>query len=155
MTLTVPASVLEEARAVFEQEGMWGREVTGLLLGQIQGDDEHVIHRVVIPEQRASAAPSCWVEVTEVGKLQLAAALGPDQRWIARIHSHPGEAFHSPTDDANPVLTAEGSWSIVVPYFGLGLRRGISACAILRFSRGRWRRLTGEEIKDGIRVIDG
>lgn len=97
------------------------------------------ITRCVIPDQRASRSRyGVSVEVTEKGKLGLAVALGPNERYLARIHSHPSEAFHSETDDANPGLTAEGAFSIVVPYFGLGLRRGLSACAVYVYREGEW-----------------
>lgn len=152
MTLTIPANVLDAARIAFEEAGAWGREATGLLSGNCDGIN-HVVKALTVPDQVASQAPRCSVEVTETGKLQLAAALRPDERWIARIHSHPSEAFHSPTDDANQVLTAEGSWSIVVPYFGLGLRRGISACAVLQLVRGRWGPLSQTEMRSQIHVV--
>lgn len=153
MTLTIPASVLDGARITFEEAGAWGREATGLFSGHCDGVN-NVVRALTVPDQIASQAPGCWVEVTDTGKLQLAAALRSDERWIARIHSHPAEAFHSPTDDANQALTAEGSWSIVVPYFGLGLRRGISACAVLQIVGGRWRQLTEIEIRSQIHVVD-
>ncbi|MBU6435544.1 MAG: hypothetical protein KJS98_19715, partial [Nitrospirae bacterium] len=41
-------------------------------------------------------------------------------RLRAQIHTHPGLAFHSPTDDQWPVVSQPGFISIVVPYFGAG-----------------------------------
>jgi hypothetical protein len=108
-----------------------------VLGGRFQGADWR-IERFLAPDQRAGQYPTSWVEVTRLGKQQLALGLEADERWLARIHSHPGRAFHSPTDDANPGLTAEGAVSIVVPYFGLGLRLGLEACAMFRLRRGRW-----------------
>ena len=80
--------------------------------------------------------------------MQLALALGPDDLFAARIHSHPADAFHSPADDANPVLTHEGALSIVVPFFGLGLRLGLDACAVLRREEDRWRPLPAGPDRD-------
>jgi hypothetical protein len=60
---------------------------------------------------------------------------------VSRIHSHPGLAFHSETDDRNPALTFDGAFSIVVPYFGLGLRHGLDSCAVYRLEAGRWNHL--------------
>jgi len=37
-----------------------------------------------------------------------------------QVHSHPGEAFHSPTDDAFPIIHKPGFLSLVIPNFGLG-----------------------------------
>lgn len=103
---------------------------------------------LVIPDQRANPAPYCWVEVTERGKLDLAVALGPDDLYAARIHSHPMDAFHSPTDDANPALIHDGAISIVVPYFGLGLRRGLHACTVYVRDRKVWREIPVSDRSD-------
>lgn len=132
--LTIPASLLEEARTFFEDRGAMGCEGTAMMMGAPDG----VAHRLVIPDQRAVPVPHCSVEVTKQGKFELAVALGPADRYVSRIHSHPGLAFHSPTDDANPAITHDGALSIVVPFFGLGLRRGLDTCAVLVRRSGRW-----------------
>jgi hypothetical protein len=133
----VTTEVLELARSFFEERGSYGYEGTAM----IAGGPDHVGRRLVIPEQQAGQVPDCWVEVTDQGKLQLAVALGADETYIARIHSHPAEAFHSPTDDKNPALTNHGALSIVVPFFGLGLRRGLDACAVYLLGSGGWTHL--------------
>lgn len=108
----IAADALETARAFFEQQGAYGFEGTAMLAGT----EAVGITRCVIPDQRPYRTRlGVAVEVTDKGKLQLAAALALDERWLARIHSHPDEAFHSQTDDTNPALTANGSLSIVVP----------------------------------------
>ena len=134
MTVMIAKVVLEDARTYFEDQGAVGYEGTAMIAAAIDGAAD----RLVIPDQIATPAPRCSVEVTARGKLELAAALSADERFVARIHSHPAGAFHSPTDDANPVLTFEGALSIVVPYFGLGLRRGLDACAVYRLAYLRW-----------------
>jgi hypothetical protein len=126
--------VLTEARVFFEECGEKGCEGTAMIAMSTSTGET----RLVIPEQRAGASPFCWVEVTEVGKLALAVALGGDERYVSRIHSHPQNAFHSPTDDANPAITHEGALSIVVPHFGRGLADGLDGCAVLRLIGGRW-----------------
>jgi hypothetical protein len=134
MTVLIAKTVLDEARAFFEDQGAAGYEGTGMIAAVIDGAAD----RLIIPDQASTPAPRCSVEVTARGKLELAAALGADERFVARIHSHPAEAFHSPTDDANPALTFEGALSIVVPFFGLGLRRGLDACAVYQLAARRW-----------------
>jgi hypothetical protein len=134
--VVLPVTVLEQARGWFEQQGACGHEGTAMIA---RGPDRVWL---VVPEQRASRIRlGVSVEVTRAGQLQLAVALGIGELFVARIHSHPGEAFHSAADDANPVLTHVGALSIVVPYFGLGLRRGLGACAVLRYDGAQWRDL--------------
>lgn len=132
--LLVPPFVLEEARLHLEDSGVVGVEATGLM---VAGGDRVASH-VIFPDQRAGRSPCCWVQVTERGKAELALALGPADRYVARIHSHPGYAFHSLTDDRNPALRYEGALSIVVPYFGLGLRAGLQACSVYVRQSRRW-----------------
>jgi hypothetical protein len=135
--LVVPIAVVEEARLFFEERGAEGLEGTAMIMAPLNGP----AHRLVIPHQRATPAPHCSVEVTKQGKFELMAALGPDDRYVSRIHSHPLLAFHSRTDDANPGLTQEGALSIVVPFFGLGLRRGLAACAVFVRTGSQWAEL--------------
>jgi hypothetical protein len=135
MRLTVPSGVLEQVRLYMEERGSVGFEASAMLAGSPDGH----ITSAVIPEQIGHRSElGVAVEISDAGKLQLASALTLHEVWLARIHSHPDLAFHSATDDHNPVLTAEGSVSIVVPFYGLGLRRGIDACAVFVLTAGRW-----------------
>lgn len=148
--LVLPAPVLEEARRFFEGRGADGCEGTAMIMAGPDG----VAHRLVIPDQRATPLPYCSVEVTRQGKLELAAALGPEDRYVSRIHSHPGLAFHSPADDANPAITHEGALSIVTPFFGLGLRHGLDACAVLVRRDGAWLDAPPGPVRDAL-VVSG
>jgi hypothetical protein len=51
------------------------------------------------------------------------------RRICAQIHTHPGPAFHSKTDDLHPIIHVPGFVSIVVPDFARGpaLRRSYVA----------------------------
>lgn len=153
--LRIGAAILREAEQFLTDRGADGQEGTGLVAFGRNGDHWRA-DSFVAPEQRGQRAElGCWVEVTEQGKRELAVRLPAGCRYLARIHSHPAQAFHSRTDDANPALTHEGAISIVVPYFGLGLRRGLAACAVYRLTVRRWGPLpTGSE-RDRWVVLDG
>lgn len=133
MSLVISSAILEQARSFFEERGSAGCEGTAMIAGE-----EGSATQLVIPNQRAHPIPRCWVEVTRDGKSELAAALGPKEMYVSRIHSHPGLAFHSPADDTNPAITYPGALSIVVPFFGLALRHGLDACAVLVRRDGEW-----------------
>lgn len=132
MTVLLDQATLDHAHQFFTERGSHGCEGTAMIASN--GETT----RLVIPAQTATPVPYCTVEVTREGKLQLAAELTESEIYVARIHSHPGLAFHSPTDNANPALTFNGALSIVVPYFGLGLRHGLDACAVLQRHAGQW-----------------
>ena len=131
--LVLTAKVLEDARNFFEDRGTFGLEGTAMI-------KKGTGIELVVPRQNAhrDAYGHVNVEVPREGQMDLADALDPDDLYVARIHSHPGDAFHSAADDANPVISFEGGISIVVPFFGLGLRRGLDACAVYLFHDGSW-----------------
>jgi hypothetical protein len=70
----------------------------------------------------------------------------------AQVHSHPGDAYHSDTDDAFAVVTISGGLSLVVPWYA---RHGIDAetTAVYRLSRvGEWVRVRPDAAVDLIFV---
>jgi hypothetical protein len=147
--IKIESDVLEFARVFFEDRGAEGYEGTAMLAGNNQE-----ITRCVIPDQRPYRGKyGVAVEVTDQGKLDLASALSLDERYLARIHSHPALAFHSRTDDRNPGLTADGTLSIVVPFFGLGLRGGLSACAVFVLRLGKWVEIGPRQLEDYAVVV--
>lgn len=148
--ILIDATVLVEAREFFEDRGSHGFEGTAMLAGSPTANR---IERLLIPDQEAIRTEfGVAVEVTQQGKLEIAAGLRPGERWMSRIHSHPDTAFHSSTDDRNPVLSAEGSLSIVVPFFGLGLRHGLAACAVYILRSGNWMEIRTDHLGDHLAV---
>ncbi len=147
----IPQAVLDDVGRRLESAGATGAEATALLVAGPGG----LVRRAVFPDQRAGHLPACWVEVTERGKRELAAALTDDEQYVSRIHSHPGLAFHSPTDDCNPALRYEGAISIVVPFFGLGLRLGLENCSVLVRRDRRWLELPPGDDRDEVVRVGG
>jgi len=147
--LVLPTRVLADARVFFEERGALGLEGTAMVKAGAQVE-------LVIPRQHAhrGAGGGVHVEVGAEGQLDLMRHLAPEELYRARIHSHPGDAFHSAADDANPVITFEGALSIVVPFFGLGLRRGLGACAVYVHNRGRWVDLPPGGARDAMLVAE-
>lgn len=150
MATSITAHVLETAGEFFERCGTEGCEGTALIASFLG----RPATRLIIPDQVAVPAPRASVTITTEGELQLAAALSRSERYVARIHSHPGLAFHSETDDENPVLTHEGALSIVAPWFGLGLRRGLQACAVYQLRRGSWTALPAGPERDKVLAVE-
>ncbi len=68
-----------------------------------------------------------------------------------QVHSHPGKAYHSDTDDHFPLVTLLGALSLVVPDFAKHGRHEMSEWAWYRLvGVGRWRPLgSGERIVIG------
>ena len=81
-------------------------------------DTPHKVTRVIHPNHRAHGAgfqlddrwiTSFWID------------LARERMGIrAQVHTHPGRAFHSPTDDDYPIIRTEGFLSLVIPRFAQG-----------------------------------
>jgi len=69
-----------------------------------------------------------------------------DEFLLARVHSHPEEAFHSWSDDEGCVSGRVGFLSIVVPNFARDPPLADCWAVYERTDRGRWRRLDRIEI---------
>jgi hypothetical protein len=71
---------------------------------------------------------------------------------IAQVHSHPGAAYHSDTDDAYPIVTVQGGLSIVVPNFGHDAF-DLDDWAVYRLSdKNEWKLLEEGEVRELIKV---
>ena len=149
----VPQRVLDESRAFLQSRGAHHFEGTALWIGRPRGADVEIV-RLFIPEQVAvSDEYGASVDLTPLAHYTLTDHLGDDERFYVRIHAHPREAYHSPRDDANAILTHEGALSVVVPDFAkdpIDLQR----CAVYRYQRSRgWFRLDPEGIQAVFTII--
>lgn len=65
----------------------------------------------------------------------------------AQVHSHPGQAYHSSTDNTYPLVTLAGALSVVVPDFAAAGRDGFDRWVWYRLiGIGKWVRLDPTEI---------
>jgi hypothetical protein len=145
----VPAPVIAESQAFFRDRGAHRLEGTGLWTGRPGADGWVDIARLVVPEQVAETSEfGCHVELTPHAHYTLPDLLEAGELFYARIHSHPGRAYHSATDDANEVITQQGAVSIVVPRFARAPIE-LTACAIYYLEHGRgWCRLAAAGVRE-------
>jgi len=68
----------------------------------------------------------------------------------AQAHTHPGEAFHSATDDNWPIVSQEGFFSIVIPDFATGETSLENAWIGRLGGDGTWSRLASPEQAIGL-----
>ena len=112
----LPRRMLDETFSILRSCGAGNRECQ--LYWVSRWDDPLTLTDVVHPKHRSSRY-----------------ALSIDSDWISKfwkqladeglgvrfqVHTHPGEAFHSQTDDAYPLLHQVGFLSLVIPDFALG-----------------------------------
>jgi hypothetical protein len=73
---------------------------------------------------------------------------------IAQIHSHPGRAYHSSTDDGYAIATTVGCLSLVVPDFARAPFDLRNVASYRLDGRGVWRALTTGQVAQMISIKD-
>lgn len=127
-----------------------------LWLGEINKEEHSCrVTEVITPEQtpiKSEDGVGYFVNSkTLLGVNKLLSETG--LRLLAQVHSHPGRAYHSPTDDRYCIVTMEGGFSVVVPDFGFG-PPDLSRWATYRLNDTRWEKLSKYSVKN-IFVVEG
>jgi hypothetical protein len=111
-------SVLEDTYQLLHERGQQGLEAVVVWIGGIVDSENAKIVGVIRPGQVAYAGEDgCAVEVPPDALSELISMLPEDLFVLARVHTHPGAAYHSPVDDTNMLISHNGAISIVVPNF--------------------------------------
>src|SRR5690606_30998737 len=74
-----------------------------------------------------------------------------DEKRIAQVHSHPGEAYHSGGDDAHAAAFHDGLLSIVAPAYALGVELPTD-CAVYVYRNGDFEQASESQIAATLRV---
>ena len=148
----IQASALRKTEETIRSAGQDGYESFVLWSGTCN-DDTFTVAKVHIPEQtsyKLDAGLCVRIDGSELHRLNV--WLYEAQQIIGvQVHSHPGDAYHSETDDTYPIATLDGSLSIVLPFFG---RDGWESSDIAAYRLGQdgWVGLTGP-LSDLIEVM--
>ena len=149
----IQASAMRETEQAIRSAGQRGYESFVLWSGTRDGD-MFTVAKVHIPAQtsyKLDAGLCVRVDGSELHRLNV---------WLyearqvigAQVHSHPGYAYHSETDDAYPMATLSGSISIVLPFFGRD-GWGSSGIAAYRLEQDGWLGLTCP-LSDLVEVVE-
>lgn len=131
-TVRVPNSCAEEAHAHLKRVGALGHEGFALWAGVRDGETFNV-RRTIIPAQRAlrtDLGVCVTVDGDELHRINVW-LFGEGLTLIAQLHSHPGEAYHSETDDEYPIVAESGGLSLVLPNFAQA-PFSLNRCAVYR-----------------------
>jgi JAB domain-containing protein similar to deubiquitination enzymes len=153
--VVVPASLVEAANRHLRNVGRQGYEGFALWAGRRQ-EKEFKVLETVIPAQhgiRSLSGVCVTVEAEELFRLNVH-LFERGLSLIAQLHSHPGEAYHSGTDDSFPIATTAGALSLVIPDFAIH-PFALERCATYRLIPGRgWVQLAPRTVRDLILVVD-
>ena len=149
----IEASAIRETMEAIRSAGQDGYESFVLWSGT-RSDDTFTVANVHFPKQtsyKLGAGLCVRVEGSELHRLNV--WLYESRQVIGvQVHSHPGAAYHSETDDTYPIATLDGSLSVVLPFFG---RDGWESDEIgaYRLEKDGWVEINGP-LCDLIEVVD-
>lgn len=146
VSLWVPTAVVLDTWSSLRTFGGSGNEGLVLWLGHVEGTTASVREAFTPPQASIQSEDGVGYFVTSQTLFELNRELHRSGlRLLAQIHSHPAAAYHSATDDAYAVVTAEGGFSVVVPDFAAGAPDP-GTCAFYRLGAGAWRGLSEAEV---------
>lgn len=150
-----PLDCVRIAYQHMQKVGLQHLEGVALFAGREEGDETFIVEKTIIPKQRAyneDYGLLYTIGGDELHRINVS-LYNNKMTLIAQIHSHPGRAYHSETDDAYPVISTSGGISIVVPNFAYG-QIAIDTWAVYRLSvDNTWIGLTKKEKKSLIIII--
>lgn len=153
--ITVARSLADEARAHLREVGRSGYEGFALWVG-VRANQDFVVKQTIIPAQIGHRSPD-----------GVCVSVGPEELhrinvWlyengmslIAQLHSHPGDAYHSDTDDTFPIATTVGALSLVLPNYAVR-PFALEECAIYRLMpNAGWMHISKIAAARLIKIID-
>jgi hypothetical protein len=117
--INCPTRAWRQIVGELERRGGRRHESGAFLLGVERDGRRQVTDAVFYDEldQNAYASGVCILQGDAFGKLW-ALCRRKKLTVVADVHTHPGAAFQSPSDKANPMIARTGHIAIIVPDFG-------------------------------------
>lgn len=151
----VPSSMVSEIWRHLRDAGRHRCEGVGFWAGVIQ-DRTAEVRAVFVPGQTTGHFDNGLAVVISGEELfRMNVALHQHGLTLfAQIHSHPGAAYHSSTDDELSVVTQIGSLSLVVPNFANEPFSLESVAAYRLSDAGTWDQVDHSRLKALIQILD-
>jgi hypothetical protein len=151
----VPMEVLQDSRLLLAGPGEQGYEAVVLWLGSVLSPTEACVECVYFPRQIAyQGDDGVAIEIPIEEWTELALRLPPGQFVLAKLHTHPGTAYHSETDAANPYLNHEGAVSITIPHFAQISFKNLRSCSVNILRQGRWIEISPPEVAEMFTITE-
>jgi Prokaryotic homologs of the JAB domain len=146
--------VLVETVRALQDFGSNGNEGLALWVGHIEEAVATIEGVLVPPQEPIRSEEGVGYFVTTETLFSLNRFLSEKRlRLIAQVHSHPTEAYHSETDDRYAIVTAEGGFSLVVPYFARTAHT-LNEWATYRLRNARWVEVPAKDVQKIFHVVD-
>jgi proteasome lid subunit RPN8/RPN11 len=151
----VHRSVVDAVHAHLRDAGDYGYEAVAFWAGEITNVGIAVAHTACVPRQISARSDSgLLVSISGEDLFHMNVRLHQNNlQLIAQIHSHPGSAYHSETDDDLAVMTQIGGLSIVVPDFAQA-EFELGSVAIYRRTHEGWMNLSPTKVRTLIEIVE-
>jgi hypothetical protein len=137
MTLRVAPGVLGTSFELLRRCGARVRECVVVWTGA-QAEPDYV-DGVVQPKHTATA---CLYDIDDIWIGEFWQQLAAEGRTVrAQVHTHPGDAYHSPRDDVLSLVHLPGYLSLVIPRFARGPIGLEDSYLAVRREQGGWSQL--------------
>lgn len=142
-TLLVKIDIVRKTQAFLRKRGKDGIEAIVLWAGRPETPTNFRVTRAIFPGQVGTMV-TVDVEADEIQRIDddcraRGEVLG------AQFHTHPGNAFHSGTDDATPIINKLGAFSIVIPDFAGSPIQDLSRALAVQLIENGWSDELGQE----------
>lgn len=147
-TYLLRPGLADDTRGLLRPSGEQGYEAVVVWAGTVVDETTARVTDAVRPRQMAYRTDDgCAVEVLPDDIGDVIASLPPDRYVLARVHTHPTDAYHSTTDDRNLLIAHPGAISVVVPDFAAAPVLDLAACSVNELQRdGTWRELAPQDV---------
>ena len=151
----VPRDIVDAVQEELRRAGHLHCEGVGFWAGRIVGNVATVMASIVPAQNAGAMGGGLAVMVTGEELFRMNVWLHKnDLRLLAQLHSHPGDAYHSETDDELAVVTQAGTLSIVVPDFAKAPFSVTAAAVYRRASDGSWTSLSSDDASSLIHILE-
>jgi hypothetical protein len=145
---SIPTDVMVQTWDLLRRPGFEGLEAAAVWIGRRLPGGDVEIFDVNMPEQLAYRSEfGVAVTILDEALSRLIATLPLECFVPIRLHTHPGPAYHSDTDDQNMLLSHMGAISIVIPDFARD-EIDLCSCSVNELNESHhWRELSPDEVK--------
>jgi proteasome lid subunit RPN8/RPN11 len=151
--VVVPRDVIDSIHAHLRLTGAAHCEGVGFWAGRLFGEDFVVEAAIVPPQTTGHMENGLAVVVSGDALFRMNVWLHENHMTtIAQVHSHPGDAYHSDTDNDYAIMTRTGGLSIVVPNFARD-EFSLDIVVVHRLEPdGSWKVLSERDARDLIQI---
>jgi proteasome lid subunit RPN8/RPN11 len=150
--LLVTTDTIRKTQAFLRKRGKEDVEAIVLWVGRPESSTTFRVTRPIFPEQHGTLI-SVKVDASEIQRID-DDCRARGEVIGAQLHTHPNAAFHSPTDDATPIVSKIGAYSMVIPDFAKAPITDLSRAVVVQLRGEGWSEELAENERSRLIQVD-